>query len=115
MSRLFSLLGVVWLCMAACTHAAVDVQLPDDCNGLVPSFRTQVQPILQQSCAKAGCHDGNSMPHDFSVYSELKPVLDDSSFYYYVIKDRKMPQDTVLDSVQYRLIKCWLRNGYPDN
>jgi len=85
------------------------------CNSLNVSFQSDIQPILRSTCAKAGCHDGQSMPADFSVYAELKPALDDSSFYYYVIKDRKMPQDTILPEEQLSKIRCWAAQQYPDN
>ena len=109
----------LFVSLVSCTHKSLTV-LPqaidqNDCIGTVPSFTKDIQPVLKKSCAKSGCHDAVSMPHDYSVYSELKPVLEDSAFYYYVIKDRKMPEDGPLDTLSYKLIKCWVRNGFPDN
>lgn len=105
--------------LSSCTHKPAGIKpqatVPDDCNGLIPGFKADIQPIFKTSCAKAGCHDGTSMPLDFSQYSQIKPLLDDSEVYYYVIADRKMPEDGPLDSTQYHLVKCWLKNGYPNN
>lgn len=107
------------LCLAACTHTpyAGDIQpvAQDSCNGMVPSFQNDVQPLLKTKCAKSGCHDGNSMPLDFSVYTQIKPLLDDSEVYYYAIKDRIMPEDTPLTDAAYHILKCWIINGYQDN
>jgi len=54
------------------------------------------------------------MPHDFSIYSEIKPGLDDSAIYYYVIKDRTMPQDTPLSANDMKILNCWFANGHPE-
>lgn len=107
----------ILLSLGACMHQPFHAPVPkgEECVGVHASFLTDIQPILHASCAKAGCHDGQSMPHDFSVYSELKPVLEDSAFYYYVIKDRSMPQDTVLSEEQIVRIRCWAAQGYPNN
>jgi len=92
----------------------VNITPPEDvCAGVVPSFTQDVQPVLSHTCAKAGCHDGISMPCNFSDYQQLLSVLDDSSFYYYVIKDRTMPQDSALSAAQYKILQCWLANGHP--
>lgn len=101
----------------ACVHKPFPVPAPksDVCLGVNTAFQADIQPILRRSCAKAGCHDGVSMPHDFSVYTELKPILDDSSFYYYVLKDRSMPQDTALPEEALSKIRCWAAQHYPNN
>ncbi len=106
----------------SCTHkpfkplsVAPIPSIDSDCNGQTPSFKKDIQPILKATCAKVGCHDGNSMPSDYSVYSNLVPSLYDSAVYNYVVIDRKMPQDTALGAAQFKLVKCWLNSGHPDN
>jgi len=112
--------GIVVLLMAAeaCTHRPFDIQpttAPNTvCQSIAPTFQKDIQPIFKASCAKTGCHDGNSMPHDFSIYSEIKPGLDDSAIYYYVIKDRTMPQDTPLSANDMKILNCWFANGHPE-
>lgn len=102
----------------ACTHRPFDLKPATtpitECKGVTPTFQKDIQPIFKAGCAKAGCHDGNSMPHDFSIYGEIKPGLDDSAIYYYVIKDRTMPQDTALSATDLNTIKCWFAGGCPE-
>lgn len=117
MKKILALVCILF--STSCRHKPFEV-VPafveqNDCNGIVPSFKSDIQPILKTHCAKSGCHDGNSMPHDFSIYSELKPELHDSAVYYYVVKDKQMPQDTPLSNADYHQLKCWIINNYPDN
>gem|GEM_PF-3507264 len=91
------------------------VAIPDDCPGITPTFKRDIQPIFLSSCAKSGCHDGNNMPLDFSVYNNIKHYLDDSAIYYSVVINHTMPQDKPLDSTQFSLVKCWLKSGHPNN
>lgn len=113
MTMLVAVLGAT----EACTHRPMDLKpvLPPatSCSSH-PTFAGDIQPIFSAGCAKTGCHDGNSMPHNFSVYSEIKPGLDDSAIYYYVIKDRTMPQDTPLSDADLSTLKCWFANGCPE-
>ncbi len=87
----------------------------DDCAGVTPAFSKDIYPIMSSSCAKSGCHDGNTMPLDFSIYANIKHYLDDSAIYYSVVINKTMPEDVPLDSEQFKEIKCWLKSGYPDN
>jgi len=108
---------VAAILLDSCMHKAMDIRLtgkvppPVVCTGISPTFVSDIQPIFKVSCAKSGCHDGDSMPLDFSVYSQIKPLLDDSAIYYFVIKDRKMPQDGPLPDTAFRLIQCWFANN----
>ena len=102
----------------ACTHRPMDLKPvitpPAECKSSIPTFDKDIQPIFRAGCAKTGCHDGNSMPHNYSVYSELLPGIADSAIYYYVIKDRTMPQDTPLSAADISTLKCWFANGCPE-
>lgn len=119
MTKKWTVIFFLLIASVACRHDVYTVNLNSgsqnsDCDS-VPSFNLQIQPILKTSCAKVGCHDGDNMPIDFSFYENIKPILNDSEMYYYVIKDRKMPEDTPLNAADYQLMKCWLLNGAPDN
>jgi hypothetical protein len=109
---------LVMMLIVGCVHApfkALQPPVVDPCNGVSATFGNDIQPILKATCAKAGCHDGNEMPADYSVYDNIKVILDDSAFYYAVIKNRNMPQDTALTDAQYKLVQCWLGSGGADN
>jgi hypothetical protein len=116
MMKVRVLLGCL-LVMSACIHKAY---IPPSsankvCSSAEISFAKDVQPILRTNCAKAGCHDGQSMPHDFSIYEEVKLILPDSVFYYYVIKDKSMPQDSPLSESELQTLRCWASRQYPNN
>ena len=109
----------VMVALTSCTHkpfpgAPVSSSGAIDCPSAALTFNADIQQIFTTSCAKAGCHDGNSMPLDFSRYDQVKPLLDDSAIYYYVVIDRTMPQDTPLTEVSLKAIQCWYLNGYPE-
>jgi hypothetical protein len=55
------------------------------------------------------------MPQDFSVYADIQHYLEDSAVYYSVIINRNMPEDGPLDSSQFKMMRCWLKSGYPNN
>lgn len=103
--------------MTACVHKVDTASRAVDeaCASEGPSFAKDIQPILRVSCAKSGCHDGQSMPHDFSDYRELQLIIPDSTFYYFVIKDRSMPQDTPLSEHALQILRCWAAQQYPNN
>jgi hypothetical protein len=118
MKRLFVVVLVVFT-TTGCVHkpfaAPAAVVATNDCNGCSPTFLNDIQPILKGSCAKAGCHDGAAMPQDFSVYADIQHYLEDSAVYYSVIINRNMPEDGPLDSSQFKMMRCWLKSGYPNN
>lgn len=101
----------------ACMHKPMfqEQVVPDDCMGITPTFNKEVAPIFKNSCAKSGCHDGDAMPLDFSKYENIAPLLNDSGIYYAVVINRTMPQDVALDTAKLQVLKCWFRNGFPEN
>lgn len=118
MKRLYVVVIVVFS-TASCVHkpfAAPALSVTNnDCIGGSPAFQNDIQPILKGSCAKSGCHDGDAIPQDFSVYADIQHYLEDSAVYYSVIINRNMPEDGPLDSSQFKMIRCWLKSGYPNN
>lgn len=112
------LVPILFFMCIGCTHDPALRTIPSGnnttCATPAPNFNADIQPIFKHTCAKVGCHDGDNMPHDFSVYNELLIILRDSALYYYVIKDRTMPQDTPLTISEYRKVQCWLAAGYPE-
>jgi hypothetical protein len=110
---------LVIITATGCVHEPFSSVQPaavqDNCPAVAPLFNKDIRPIFASSCAKSGCHDGTTMPLDFSVYDNIKHYLDDSAVYYSVIINHTMPEDHPLDSVQFLLLKCWLKSGHPDN
>lgn len=75
------------------------------------SWAAQIKPIMENSCALSGCHNGSSRP-DLRKFENAK-------FYANSIKsktkDRSMPRDGTLSQQQIDLIACWVDDGAVEN
>ncbi len=71
------------------------------------SWEQDIKPIISNSCAKSGCHDGGSR-------SDLR-VFDNAKLHAKSIKsktqDRSMPREGTLTQSQIDLIACWVDDG----
>lgn len=80
------------------------------------SFETDIKPILQTSCIKSGCHNGdNGADRNWSIFANVKASAQN-------IKTRtgnkSMPADiapTGLPQNQIDLIACWVDSGAQNN
>ena len=80
------------------------------------SFENDIKPILQTSCIKSGCHNGdNGADRNWSVFANVKEKAE-------AIKTRtgnkSMPADiapTGLPQNQIDLIACWVNSGAQNN
>jgi hypothetical protein len=75
------------------------------------SWANEIKPIIENSCALSGCHNGSSRP-DLRKFENAK-------FYAKSMKsktqDRSMPRDGTLTQQQIDLIACWVDDGAPEN
>lgn len=82
-------------------------------------YSRHIKPIVAASCAKGGCHDANTKQSgfDFNVYSTLKAQADLGRIKARVIDGPSfMPADKgKLPDPQYKMIKCWLEKGAPND
>jgi ribosomal protein S16 len=85
-------------------------------------FETQVLPVIQTSCAKSGCHDGNGEKQALTTYNEIlgmvtagKPLQ--SNLYTVITANPHlgniMPPkpDSPLNSTQIDNIEIWILQG----
>lgn len=83
-----------------------------------PTYEKDIAPIIAQTCAYSGCHDGLKET-GYASYEDLEPFLAPSLFEAEVIKERTMPPfyadngPTTLTEEQYNLMACWVEAGYP--
>jgi len=86
----------------------------NDCSTLSPSFTTHVMPIIQTSCAIAGCHDATSgnKGGPFVNYNQVK---DKASTIKSQVLSGAMPQGSSLTSAQIQVISCWVSSGAVNN
>jgi hypothetical protein len=86
-----------------------------DCSTTTRSFATEVNPIIQSSCAtNATCHGSGSLNgpgplltynHVFNARTSIKSAVGNGS----------MPKNGTLTEAQRSAIICWVDNGAPNN
>jgi hypothetical protein len=84
------------------------------------SYAKDIKPILEQSCAKGGCHDAVTRQSDieFTSYGDAKTQADLGRIKARVIDGTPsyMPADVGrLPETQIKKIQCWLDKGAPNN
>ncbi len=118
----------IWLMGIGCTYDQLpEPQIGSFCDTAEVSYTHNVKPIIDLTCAIAGCHvSGTKAPGDFSNFAGLTPYLKDSEFKLYVIdlKDdtetgmppnwdtNPGPKD--LTPEQFEIIQCWVNKQYPE-
>ena len=115
---------------SSCMSKKLEQAEPEICDTLTNvTYNGLVKPIMDESCAYSGCHDGaNGIgPGDYNNYNGLEPFLIDGSFEDRVIlqKDDEvlgMPPDVYIETQKADLtqeeldiIQCWINAGYPEN
>ena len=85
------------------------------CDGPAPAYSSDVQSIIQSSCAIAGCHGSGSGNGDYTTYNGLAPELSNGRFEREVLINRTMPQGSRLSTSQLQTLQCWFDDGFPNN
>jgi len=87
----------------------LSVTVPRGSSGV--SWNNEIKPIMENSCALSGCHNGSSRP-DLRKFENAK-------FYAKSIKsktqDRSMPREGTLTQQQIDIIACWVDDGALQN
>ena len=84
------------------------------------SYQSDIESIIQTSCAYAGCHiSGTPGIIDYSTYNGLLQVIESGAFEERVLIQMNMPPmnangPTSLTEDQKNKIRCWLQQGYPE-
>jgi len=111
-----ALIIITILCIViACSKTATNSPGNVDCSGAAKSFATNVNPIIQSSCAaNSGCHGSgsNNGPGELLSYSQIFSAR--SAIRTAIISGR-MPQNGSLTTAQKNSISCWIDNGAPND
>jgi len=86
-----------------------------DCTGSAKSFATDVNPIIQNSCAtNSGCHGSGSHngPGELLTYTE---IFNSRSVIRPAVLSGAMPQTGSLTTAEKTSIICWIDNGALNN
>jgi hypothetical protein len=93
---------------------------PNKVNCDTVTYKRNIKPLVEASCAKSGCHDAATKAGqvEFTSYAKLKTQVDAGRIKARVIDGDPtyMPQDNGrLPEQQIRMIQCWLDKGAPEN
>jgi len=107
------------------------VVLPEaqGCDLITATYSTNVKPIIDQTCAYSGCHNGASRaPGNYSTIEGLRSFIEDGSFVNRVIDQQDNPsrgmppnasvypesQQDDLSPEQMEIIQCWIDGGFEE-
>ena len=104
---------------------------PDYCDTLVATYITNVKPIIDESCAYSGCHDGtgagSNAPGNYRSYNGVLSDVESGLFRSRVlgttdpvlgmppnqsVYDESVKDDLTVEELQ--MIECWLLAGAPE-
>jgi hypothetical protein len=88
-----------------------------DCTSVVPTYNTDIAPIMNASCAVSGCHTSNSNAGgiNLSGYAATKSASMGGNFLPSIqhsgSADRMPKGGSKLSDDKIKLIYCWIENG----
>jgi hypothetical protein len=84
------------------------------CNA---TYTKNIQTIMQNHCATAGCHDPISGHSDLTTYTGVKSIVDNGNLKKRMIDGNPsfMPQSGKLPDSTLSKVQCWLDNGASNN
>lgn len=118
MKKLFGLItGLVILAVACSKDDDGDNNNPPvtvDCNTISATFAANVNPLIQNSCAKAGCHNAGSAngPGALTTYAQISAAKISIRS---AVANGVMPKDATLSATQKATITCWIDAGAANN
>ena len=88
----------------------------DDCVAEGVSFASDIEPIINTSCAISGCHvqggNGNGV---YDNYDNVKAKVDNGSLQQRILIDQNHPPNGRLSTCQLIFIEAWVKAGAPNN
>ena len=97
----------------ACSKKSSDNEFKPDCS-TPKSFATDVNPIIQASCAITNCHASGSTngPGPLTNYTQISNA---AHLIRPAVSSGFMPQNSSLTDAQKSAIICWIDSGAHDN
>ena len=112
------LLALIIIFSVSCTRDQIS-EVESECGEEV-SYEEQIKPIIDISCAYAGCHGGGA-PGNFSTYDGISDYIGGKLIGRRVLIERSMPPNYAiigpvrLSDEELELFQCWVQAGYPEN
>lgn len=117
MRKIYFLLGGIVLLVLGCTADNAESLSPTgyDCALTPASYVRDIQPIMQNKCATAGCHAGTSAAGGviLETYNQVKSRT--ASIQARVVEQKTMPPTGALPAIEIEKLRCWIGNGAPNN
>ncbi|MFK8101863.1 MAG: hypothetical protein AB8G15_05045 [Saprospiraceae bacterium] len=132
--KLFPFLLATLMLVGITTTSCNNDDDKDDENIVTPcgtTWDSEVQAIIQTSCAYSGCHSGGSTANefipeasnDYTSYAAIKANLDNGTFEKRALIDKNMPNPmfvpagnpTELSQEELELLQCWADADFPEN
>lgn len=84
------------------------------------TFKTDISPIITQTCAIKSCHVSGTGLGDYTNYAGLGKEATNGKFKKEVITNKSMPPrnsngPTSLTAAQLEKFTCWINAGAPNN
>lgn len=107
--------------LSSCTYNSVEDLQPAACDTVEVSYSNFIEPLIQESCAYAGCHAG-SFPQaqlDLTTYASVRNIAENGK-----LTDRinravgdpfLMPTTGKLPPCPIEKIEAWVAAGAPQN
>ena len=109
----FCLLAGITLLLNACGKGGSSAT--DPCAGLSFKFSTDVQPIINTTCANStNCHGAGSVNSGGPLTDHSKVSLKSSQIKFQ-IENGLMPKVGSLSTAEKNKIICWINSGAPNN
>jgi hypothetical protein len=104
----------------SCTKQADDPQVTplNPCSTV--TYKTDIAPIINQTCAIKSCHVSGTGLGDYTTYAGLGKEATNGGFKKEVLTNKSMPPrnssgPTGLTASQLEKFTCWINAGAPNN
>jgi len=87
----------------------------DKCENITVSYNNDILPLVNTSCAFAGCHVYGFANGSFQTYDGLKEKVDNGSLQREVVDNMTMPKTGAISQEARDAIECWIAAGGPNN
>lgn len=108
-------------------YSCGDDEEMDPCDDITATYNGDVRPIIINSCAYFGCHDGSNggIPEDsqdFTTFAGTISATTSGVFNTRVLVNMNMPNPAItpedrpqeLTAAELDIIQCWHDAGYPE-
>lgn len=118
-SKIFIFLSMV-IIVLSCNKAIDDPMITPTNPCSTVTYKTDISPIIAQTCAIKSCHISGTGLGDYTNYAGLGKEATNGGFKKEVLINKSMPPrnssgPTSLTAAQLEKFTCWINAGAPNN